>query len=377
LRILVVTGVFPPDIGGPASYVPEISAALSRAGHRVTVLTVSDDPRAEADSQLPFTVRRLRRRQSKLLRWPRTIAAVIELGRRADVLFVNGLALESAIANIVLRRPHVQKVVGDLAWEQATGRGWTGDDFEAFQTRRQSPRAELLKLLRGWWLRQSDRVIANCRYQASWVARWGVSADRVTTIYNASESVPAAAPQNIPLDAPIKLITTARLVSWKGIDGVVEAVAGVPQVGLAIVGDGPERDRLGELAERLGAGDRVWFAGRRRRDETIALMRSADIFVLNSTWESFPHAVVEAMGCGLPVIATRVGGTDEIVQEGENGMLVPPRDVAALRGAVAHLANSESSRRRLADAAHATSQQFTPDRMVAETLAVFQQVSQR
>jgi glycosyltransferase involved in cell wall biosynthesis len=150
VRILIVTGIFPPDIGGPATYVPQIAEGLAQRGHAVTVVTLSDRFDHE-DGVYPFRVIRLPRRAFKPWRMGRTVLVLLRLGRRADVLFVNGLALESALANFVLRKPLVMKVVGDLAWERATGRGWTADDFEAFQRRRYGLRIELLKALRPWW----------------------------------------------------------------------------------------------------------------------------------------------------------------------------------------------------------------------------------
>src|SRR5687768_14071409 len=144
LRILIITGIFPPDIGGPATYVPQMATALSERGHRVTVLTLSDRLDGD-DTGYCFPLRRLPRHRSRLWRWVRVIAQIMRLGRGVDVLFVNGLALEATLANLWLRRPMVQKIVGDLAWEQATNRGWVSDSFEAFQQGRYSLIVELFK----------------------------------------------------------------------------------------------------------------------------------------------------------------------------------------------------------------------------------------
>jgi hypothetical protein len=115
LRVLIITGIFPPDIGGPATDVPQIATTLMRLGHQFSVLTLSDQL-GHDDCVYTFPVKRLPRKSFKLWRWIRTMEQIIRLGRQADVLFVNGLALESALANLWLRKPLVQKVVGDLAW---------------------------------------------------------------------------------------------------------------------------------------------------------------------------------------------------------------------------------------------------------------------
>lgn len=322
MKVLIVTGIFPPDIGGPATYVPQIAEGLIKRGHKVEVVTLSDDIYRD-DSIYPFKVIRLLRRTFKPLRVIRTILTLLYEGRNVDVIFVNGLALESVIANFFLKKPLVMKVVGDLAWERAKNLGWAADDFETFQKRRYGLRIELLKALRSWWTRQPDRVIVPSQYLARWVLCWGVPEEKIVVIYNAVEPLAEVGPLPVPLKTPIKAVTVGRLVQWKRVDGLIEALREVPELGLAIVGDGPERPRLEQIARELEVSDRVYFAGQRSKIETTGLMAACDFFVLNSTYEGLPHVAIEAMALGLPVIATAVGGTREVVKHGITGFLVP------------------------------------------------------
>lgn len=388
LRILIITGIFPPDIGGPATYVPQIASALTNLGHQVTVLTLSDQL-AHDDCAYTFPVKRLPRKPFKPWRWFRTIEHIVHLGRQADVLFVNGLALESVLANVWLRKPLVQKVVGDLAWEQATNRRWVADAFEAFQQRRHDRKVEILKWLRSWWTQQAGQVIVPSRYLADWVASWGVPEERITVVYNAIEpySAPSikegngahvsrvcgSSPPCIPLLTPFKVITVGRLVPWKQVDKLIGAIAPCEDVGLVIVGEGPERHDLQALAQALGVGDRVYLAGARGKQETIALMKACDLFVLNSTYEGFPHVVLEAMSIGLPVVATSVGGTSEVVHDGKNGRLILSHDTKALEEILLKLAASEAERRHLASGAQQTVKQWNLHQMVVGTEAVLRQ----
>ncbi|WP_448594996.1 glycosyltransferase family 4 protein [Thermoflexus hugenholtzii] len=364
MRILIVTGIFPPDIGGPATYVPQIAEGLAQRGHAVTVVTLSDRLDHE-DGVYPFRVIRLPRRAFKPWRIGRTVLALLRLGRRADVFFVNGLALESVLANFVLRKPLVMKVVGDLAWERATGRGWTADDFETFQKRRYGLRVELLKALRSWWTRRADRVIVPSRYLAGWVAGWGVPKDKLVVIYNAVEPVDGVKPLPIPLKTPVKAITVGRLVPLKRVDGLIEALREVLELGLVIVGDGPERHRLEQIAQELEVSDRVYFAGQRSKRETIGLMAACDFFVLNSTYEGLPHTVLEAMALGLPVVATAVGGTPEVVRDGETGVLIHPKD-RELESALCALTADKKIRQRLGERA----QRWMRENMSLEAMVV-------
>jgi glycosyltransferase involved in cell wall biosynthesis len=389
MRLLLVTGIFPPDIGGPATYVPQLARALAQRGHQITVLTLSDRLDHD-DGHYPFLVVRLPRHLRKPLRWLSTIHQIVRLGRQVDVLFANGLVLEAVLANRWLRKPLVQKVVGDLAWERACGRGWVTDTFEAFQRQRYGLKVEALKRLRSWWTRQADRLIVPSRYLADWVMRWGIPGDKISVIYNATnlpspstgegsgggESLPPPSVL-LPLSTPVKLVTVGRLMPWKRVDQVIDAVALCEGAGLVIVGDGPERDGLERLARERGLTDRVYFAGQRSHAETLALMAACDLFVLNSTYEGLPHVVLEAMSLGLPVVATAVGGTPELVHDGKNGRLIAPQDDDALHAVLSELLSAPLERQRLTVGARQSLASFRADAMVEATAGVLYDVTPR
>ena len=375
LRVFIITGIFPPDIGGPASYVPHIAAALAGRGHAITVLTLSDRLDHD-DSQYGFRVVRLPRRLSKAWRYLRTVSEIIRLGHDTDVLFVNGLAIEAVLANLWLGKPMIQKVVGDFAWQHATNRGWVQDGFEAFQKQRYSLKVEGVKALRAWWTRRASRVIVPSRHLAGWVMQWGVPEEKMAVIYNAVEPLEGIRPAVVPLETPFKVVTVGRLVSLKRVDKVIEALVSCPSVGLVIVGDGPERKRLEEVAQRLGVANRVYFAGQKSQAETIRLMAACDIFVLNSIHEGFPYVVLEAMSVGLPVVATAVGGIPEVVCDRENGRLIASADDDALMQALSQLMFFPGERQRLARGSHKTVAQFGFRSLVEATEAVLRESAQ-
>lgn len=365
LRILIVTPVFPPDIGGHATAVPLVAEAQTARGHRVTVLCVSDGPDA-TDGRRRYAVVRLPRHLWRPWRWIRTAAAIIRVGRDADVLLAYGLALETVAANWILRRPLVLKVVGDLAWERATLLGWTRDTFEDFQQRRYGARVELLRWFRTWWTRQASTIIVHSRYMLRWVSQWGIPVERLRVLYNSVELPIGVVAIRPPLPAPVIVVVVARLVPWKQVDRVISVVADLPDVGLVIVGDGPERPRLERWAREVGAASRVEFVGQRPRTEALGIMAGGDVFVLYSRWEGMPHVVLEAMTLGLPVVATAVGGTPEIPRDGESGCLIPPDDEEGLRRVIAALASSPRERARLAAGAQRAAARFTHARMMDE-----------
>jgi glycosyltransferase involved in cell wall biosynthesis len=371
MKILLITAIFPPDIGGPATYVPKIAEALADRGHRLTVLTLSDHLNHD-DSCYPFKLVRLPRFIWKPKRLLKTVLSIIELGRETDVLFVNGLALESVLANLILQKRLVLKVVGDLAWEWTTNKAWISCNFEQFQQRRYDLRVEFLKELRSWWTSQAHRIIVPSKYLAKSVSEWGISPQRIQVIYNSVDSLNGVKPARVPLAAPLKVVTVGRLVSYKRVDRVLEAIVSLEDIGLVIVGDGPERSHLTNLVKKLGLFSRVYFTGQRTKEETLSFMAACDFFILNSTYEGLPHVILEAMGLGLPVIATAVGGTPEVVQDGVNGRLIPPDKDQELQIILADFLKKPEERLRLGRAAKVRVKDFEFQRMVEETISALE-----
>jgi len=178
----------------------------------------------------------------------------------------------------------------------------------------------------------------------------GVPESKLRLIANAVAISSEITPASVPLDTPFVVATVGRLVKWKGISGLIEAVASLSDVGLILIGDGPERAALSARAQELDVCHKVLFVGKHPRHESLALMASSHLFVLNSTYEGLPHILLEAMSLGIPVVATAVGGTPEIIVDGENGLLVPSGDVPALIQAIQMIKDDERLRTRLIDA---------------------------
>jgi glycosyltransferase involved in cell wall biosynthesis len=158
----------------------------------------------------------------------------------------------------------------------------------------------------------------------------------------------------LPPFAGKTVVTVGRLVAWKGIDRLMRTVASLPAVRLIIVGDGPEMASLKRLAGDLELGERVIFTGQVSPKEVRQHLCASDFFVLNSTYEGLPHIVLEAMEAGIPVIATDVGGTGEIVQHEVNGLLIPPRDDEALRSSIVRLLHNSDECIRFVNAGYDT-----------------------
>ena len=375
MRILVVTGIFPPDIGGPATYIPEIAKALLERGNEVSVVTTSEPEWLHLNDPHPFPVFRMNRRIHLGLRSFYFVRTILHHANQADVVLANGIFLEATVASFLAKKPIVHKIVGDPTWERARNRGWTTDNFETFQESHYGLQVEALKKLTTFAVRQVDKIIVPSRYLARYVERWGIPKNRIFVIYNSVQSLHLVDPKPVPLTSSIKLVTACRLVSWKRVDSIIQAVGKMDDVGLLVCGDGPERNDLEKLAKNQGLTTRIHFAGQRNRKDTLAHMAGCDIFVLNSTYEGFPHVVLEAMSLGLPVIATSVGGTPELVKNGETGILIKGGDTEALRSAILRLIGSPETLREMGEKAKLEAKSFSIQTMVKETEQVLQAAS--
>jgi len=147
------------------------------------------------------------------------------------------------------------------------------------------------------------------------------------------EPAAARAALGLPRDVPLVLFV-GRLLALKGVHHLIRAMVEVgarcPDARLVVVGGGEELPSLTRLGGELGLADRVVFAGERSHEDVIRFMRAADVFVLPSLTEAFGIVLLEAMSCGLPVVASNVKGIPSLISDGQNGFLVPPRDEGAL-----------------------------------------------
>lgn len=321
MRVVIVTGIFPPDIGGPATHAADLRTELTERGHRVTVVTLCDDGAPAA----PDGVVRYPRRWP----WPARMLAVttwlLRNRRHYEVVYATGLEQAAVLGAELARRPVVVKIVGDLAWERGSRLGLTDEGFERFQDgASRSPRLRAMRLVRDATIRRAGAVVTPSAHLGAVVQQWAGRGDGVVTIPNGVRTAgPAAAPERAPRDG-LHLVFVGRLVALKRVEVLLEAVARTPQATLDVLGDGPERAGLEGRARRLGLSDRVTFPGPLAHDQVMDRLAGADALAMASTHEGLPHAVIEALACGTPVIATAAGGTGEVVTHGLDGLLVEP-----------------------------------------------------
>ena len=376
MKVLVVSGIWPPDVGGPASHAPDVAQFLRDRGHEVEVVTTADMP----PPARPYPVRAVPRRHHVGVRHYRGAALVHHRAREADVVYTTGMFGRSAFGATLARKPYVVKLTADPAFERSRRRGFVEGDVDEFQRRRGGAGVTLLRFARDVELRHVAHVFTPSAYLRELALGWGVAPERVSVLPNAAPVLPPDLPSRDDLRSTLglngaTLAFAGRLTAQKSLGRALEAVAGADGVQLVIAGEGPDRKQLEERAAELGIAERVRFLGAQPRERIVELFRAADATILSSSWENFPHTVVEALAVGTPVLAMEAGGVSEVVRDGENGLLVPAGDTAALRDAVRRYFGDEDLRERLRGAATGSVARYAPERVLGELEETLQRVA--
>jgi type III pantothenate kinase len=334
------------DAGGQNVHVAALAAAVARRGAQVVVHTRRDDPDLpervqiapgvvvhHVDAGPPEPVPK-----DELLPYmPEFAERLVDAwrGDRPDV--VHAHFWMSGHAALLAQREHRVPVVQTFHALGVVKRRYQGDDDTSPEERFAIERD---------LVRRADEIVATCTDEVFELVRLGAARSKLTVV-----------PCGVDLDVfrpdgprrrrragMRRVLCVGRLVQRKGIGNVIEALAQIPDTELVIAGgparceldDDPEARRLRAVAERSGVADRVDLCGRVSRADLPALMRSADAVVCAPWYEPFGIVPLEAMACGVPVVASAVGGMIDTVVDGVTGVHVPPRDpdrlAAVLRG---------------------------------------------
>jgi glycosyltransferase involved in cell wall biosynthesis len=375
VRVLIVSGIWPPDVGGPASHAPDVAQFLRGRGHEVEVVTTADAPPAARS----YPVRAVPRQHRVGVRHYRGAALIRRRARNTDVVYTTGMFGRSAVGSALARKPYVVKLTADPAFERSRRRGFVEGNVDDFQGDSGGPAVALLRFARDVELRHAAHVFTPSAYLRELALAWGVAPQRVSVLPNPSPVVGELGQRDeLRRELGLNGATLAfagRLTAQKSLERALEAVAGADGVKLVIAGEGPEREPLETRAGDLGIGDRVTFLGAQSRERIVELFHAADATILSSSWENFPHTVVEALAVGTPVLAMQAGGVSEVVHDGVNGLLVAAGDTDALGEAVRRYFADDELRERLRSAAAASVAGYAPDVVFGELEQILRRIA--
>ena len=372
--ILVATGLYPPEVGGPATYSKLLEEELPQHGFRITVV--------------PFSfVRRIPR----VLRHVVYFLLLLEKGYGAEIFYaLDGVSVgaPTLFAARLLRKRFLLRVAGDYAWEQYCQRDKLALKFpisnfqfptlEEFQKKKFDFFTELQRKVEHFVARRAEKIVVPSEYLKKIVTLWGVHPGKIQVIYNTFD---ARMVENCREDLREKLgtkgtvvLSAGRLVPWKGFSALIETLfelrKEIPDIVLYIAGDGPERDNLKFQISNLKLEDRVFLTGRLSQEELQEYVQAADLFVLNTGYEGFSHQLLEVMATGTPIITTAVGGNPELIEDPKTGLLVTYNDKKALKTAIKLLIQDGGLRNVLAQNAKEKAQSFSKERAIRALLPV-------
>ena len=379
-RILIATGIFPPDIGGPATMLEAMAHEFIKNDFQVKILTYAEDSKKSKGN---FEVIRVNKKK----KWKKFcfLKKMYKYSDWADVIYVTDTYSVGYFAYLMkkyLDKKYVLRFAGDSAWETAVAQGWTSDYIVDFQEKKYSEEIESLKNRRSMIMKNADTVIAVSNFMKDLATKIGVQEDKIKVIYNSTDFVNK---ENID-DKKIQdlknkygqdkkiVVTSCRLTAWKGVDGIIKILPKLKEkvgaINFLVLGDGPEMDNLKKLAHERGVENEVHFLGRVQHSETFGYFKAADLYILNTNYEGLSHALLDVMEVGAPIITTNVGGNPEVIESEENGILVEYNNEEELLDACEKVLNDEELQNKFVQNSKEKLNKFRWENTVKETISV-------
>lgn len=343
MKLLLINNEFPPIGGGGSTVTKYALRYLVRAGHEVTLITSSFKglkKREIVEGANVIRVPAIRRYKDFCSQWELVIFGISAL------VYAFFYSLKHKIDFI---QAYFAVPAGWVAWIMRALRGipyavyFGGSDIPGANPSRYKNIYPLLTpLLRAIWRGAEFRTVCSGE-----LVRLGKQADPDSEFIMIPNGVETDRFKPIPrpTNAKVNLLFIGRLIERKGFQRVIKALPRLRKLAkqpfvVEVVGSGAFREKLDELAEKLHVTDLIQYVGTVPYDQLEKSYQYADIFVLTSLYEGMPAVVLEAMGCGLPIVASNVGGNNEIVREGENGFLISGDDSKKLAKNLAELINN-------------------------------------
>jgi glycosyltransferase involved in cell wall biosynthesis len=333
MKVLLTTGIYPPEIGGPATYIPQLARHLIECGHEVTVLTLRKKNIRSEENQA-WKVRYVPIFSFLPLRVLATIVTIAILARRHDYIFSNGLYFETGLALAVVKRSSVVKVVGNPIWERSRNK-------KKYLAESENEYSSQLNKLQKFQLRAIVFALSRfnwvtCPSQALCEDVWGWGL----------KSRPIFIPNGVNVREPVSgkkdidVIAVSRLVNWKNIDVLIESCASLG-VKLWVIGDGPELAHLKNHTVSVEAD--VVFVGELPASEIPEYLDRSRCYVLISNYEGLSFSLLEAMNCRVPVVVSDVPGNRSVVQSAQNGVIVRKISVSEVSKAISKILHTDNS----------------------------------
>lgn len=378
MKVLVLTDYFPPHVGGGVEKVVfEISRRLAKMGVDITVVTLNTMMAKGFEILEGIKVYRFRpiilteTTKAQLAISPLLPLKILEVYKteKPDIIHANNRFFFTTICSVILKKIVGKPLVTTLhLGPMSLDRKILNLLIDVYE-----------KTISRWIITNSDKIIAVSNAVMKHALKLGASHKKIKVIPNGVDLKEFGLREFKKTESK-KIIFVGRLFPNKGIQYLVEAapiiLARHPDVEFIIIGKGPMETELKKLIGRLNVEHAFRFLG--IVPSVPEIMRECDIFVRPSLTEGMPLTILEAMACGLPIIASKIPGTSEVVKDGETGILIKPGDVKQLSDAVIKLIEDENYAKRIRVRAYEfIRNHYSWDRIAEEYLKIYNEVLNR
>jgi len=334
--VCLITGIYPPDIGGPAKFAESFAIWNASSNRNITNLSYTNGPSLDSINASNRVIL-ISRRYNILSRYMRMIIQISRISTKRINILANGCFVEVYLASLISKFPYTLKIPGDIVWEHATNNFRTNSNIMDFQNQKLSFKYSFFRLIFSKSLQRANKVIVPSTQLRELCLIWGVQPSRIEIVNN-SISLEVFNDRKLK-EKDIDVLTVTRLVSWKNVDRIIEVCSNL-NLTLYIVGNGPEWSTLVKLSKELGA--KVVFCGALQQKDLPAIYSRSKIFVLNSTFEATSYSLLEARASGCLSIANLGTGSEQVINHEVDGLLADPNDGHSLQKLIEFcLANPE------------------------------------
>jgi glycosyltransferase involved in cell wall biosynthesis len=403
MRVLIVSPIARPEIGGPVTYVEGL-VGQSKFKYKFKIVAFQSEgilkpARGEAKQVQNDGVRLVSTKGYFFVRQIRLISEIWRNLNDVDLIYVLDpltVGVAAALLGKFRRVPVVVRFAGDVGWEKVVSGGslvvslekYLGliNQFSIFNFQR------WLYWFQRWVLKSVQAVVVPGKYLKKLLVKYyGLESGRVEVVRNAIDRNPEFGIQNsrglrmCSVKNKNQIVAVGRLVAWKNFDVLIKAfglllgriqnkefrIQNEHMLKLVIVGDGPERGRLERLVKELKVENQVKFAGRMDKEDAWRVIKESRVLVLPSSYEGMSHVLLESMALGTPVVASDIKANREMVKDGETGLLFSLGDEEGLAECLMRVLKGERLRKRLARNAKKSVEKYNWERHMKQLGKLF------
>ncbi len=371
-KIHLAADIFPPDVGGPATYANKIANLLASRDYKVSLLCYGKPDTKNLHPKVKISY--ISRHWPLPLRYFFYFLKTIIMATDKKIIFAQGpvsAGQPATMAAKVLRKKIIVKMVGDYAWESAIRQGKTTSMIDAFQYEKASGKINIIRKIQYKTLKYATAVITPSYYLKKIIHSWGVKNSKIKVIYNSFDFKNIKILKKDKIDKNL-IISVGRLVEWKGFQVLIEAVLELkqkfPNLKLIICGEGPIYKQLEQLIKDNNAQNYIQIK-KFEHGEMLNKIKESRFFVLNTAYEGLSHVILECMALKTPVITTDVGGNPELIQDKHTGLLIKYNQKHELINKMQELLEKPEYATKLANNAYLTvRQKFDNEYLMKKTL---------